>query len=218
MAPRTKSHSSVPRRTLNSAKYFRSLKSLASHAVRVERSRRAHNSFSVWKGNPSFIVLRRSHAKQRLRQKTNISLSLTLRRSPLFFFTMKLLQMHATAYGFPSTGAKNFFGRNSDIADRLVPERKFLCKVFDMSYKNVDIQPHEHDILMGRGGKNNQHSGNEKLRELARVQAKKYSSSTKKGKSILSRILVKQMRELDPPARYVSACAVIHNPALSLYD
>lgn len=128
--------------------------------------------------------------------------------------------MHTTAYGFASTGAKNFFGRNGDISDRLVLERKYFGKAFDMSSKNADTQPVEneackvseitpslqpdvHDILLGRGGKNNRHSGNEKLRELARVQATKYNASTKKGKSILSRLLVKQMRELDPSARYV---------------
>ena len=66
-----------------------------------------------------------------------------------------------------------------------------------------DIEPHENDILMGRGGKNNQHSGNEKLRELARGHCEEYQQSTKKGKSNISRILVQQVRELDPPARCV---------------
>lgn len=60
-----------------------------------------------------------------------------------------------------------------------------------------------HSLYLDSGGKNNQHSGNEKLRALARVQAKKYNASSKKGKSILSRLLVKQLREFDPPARYV---------------
>ena len=36
------------------------------------------------------------------------------------------------------------------------------------------IEPHENDILMGRGGKNNQHSGNEKLRQIARKGCKQY--------------------------------------------
>ncbi len=73
-----------------------------------------------------------------------------------------------------------------------------------------DIQPSENDILLGRGGKNNQHSGNEKLRALARVQARKYNSSSKKGKSILSRVLVKQMRELNPPARCVNSGCLVY--------
>ena len=70
------------------------------------------------------------------------------------------------------------------------------------------IEPHEHDVLMGRGGRNNQHSGNEILRQFARVQKEKYQTASKKGKSALSRLIVRQMRELDPPARCVSAKCV----------
>lgn len=65
------------------------------------------------------------------------------------------------------------------------------------------IEPHENDVLLGRGGRNNQHSGNERLREFARAQGAKYRISSKKDKSALSRYIVRQMRELDPPARYV---------------
>lgn len=71
-----------------------------------------------------------------------------------------------------------------------------------MSRRGSILQPHEHDVLLGRGGKNNQALGNEKLREMARVEAENYRRSTKKGKSSISRKLVRQMRELDPPARY----------------
>jgi len=65
------------------------------------------------------------------------------------------------------------------------------------------ISPHENDVLMGRGGKNNQHSGNERLRTLARTQSAKYRVSTKKGKSQISRDLVNRMRGLRPPARFL---------------
>lgn len=65
--------------------------------------------------------------------------------------------------------------------------------------------PHENDVLMGRGGKNNQHSGNEKLREFARGRCEDYRIACKKGKSDISRELVRLMRQLDPPARCVSA-------------
>ncbi|KAL7566056.1 hypothetical protein ACA910_009843 [Epithemia clementina (nom. ined.)] len=65
------------------------------------------------------------------------------------------------------------------------------------------ITVHENDVLMGRGGKNNQHSGNEKLRELAREQSANYRESTKKGKSSISRDLVQKMRDMVPPARFL---------------
>ena len=56
---------------------------------------------------------------------------------------------------------------------------------------------------MGRGGKNNRHIGNEKLRDIARGQVEKYKGSTKKIKSAISRDLVKQVRSLEPPGKYV---------------
>mmetsp|Transcript_22772 Transcript_22772/g.34454 ORF Transcript_22772/g.34454 Transcript_22772/m.34454 type:complete len:341 (-) Transcript_22772:72-1094(-) len=66
-----------------------------------------------------------------------------------------------------------------------------------------DIEPHENDILMGRGGKNNQHVGNEKLRGFARLESENYRVASKKGKSNISRELVKKVRELDPPGRFL---------------
>lgn len=72
-----------------------------------------------------------------------------------------------------------------------------------MAERSQEIQPHENDILMGRGGKNNQHVGNEKLRGLARLQSENYRAASKKGKSCISRDLVKQVRNLNPPGRFL---------------
>jgi hypothetical protein len=65
------------------------------------------------------------------------------------------------------------------------------------------MEPHDNDILMGRGGKNNQHVGNGRLRGLARLQSKNYRNASKKGKSYISRELVKQVRLLNPPGRFL---------------
>lgn len=56
---------------------------------------------------------------------------------------------------------------------------------------------------MGRGGKNNQHIGNEKLRSMAREQSENYRMSSKKGKSYISRELVRKVRQLVPPGRFL---------------
>lgn len=64
-------------------------------------------------------------------------------------------------------------------------------------------EPHENDVLMGRGGKNNQHSGNEKLRKMARSVCAKYASASKKGKSEISRGLVQHVRKMKPPGRFL---------------
>jgi hypothetical protein len=52
-------------------------------------------------------------------------------------------------------------------------------------------------------GKNNQHSGNDQLRALAREQCQNYRHSSKKGKSYISRELVRAVRELNPPGRFL---------------
>jgi hypothetical protein len=69
--------------------------------------------------------------------------------------------------------------------------------------KTAMVEPHENDILMGRGGKNNQHIGNEKLRGLARLQSDHYRMASKKGKSNISRELVRQVRLMSPPGRFL---------------
>ena len=58
-----------------------------------------------------------------------------------------------------------------------------------------------------KGGKNNRHIGNEKLRDIARGQVEKYKVSTKKIKSAISRDIVKQVRNLDPPGRFLKRVA-----------
>lgn len=64
-------------------------------------------------------------------------------------------------------------------------------------------EPHENDVLMGRGGKNNQHVGNEQLRTFARGRSTNYQNASKKGKSSISRELVRIVRDLQPPGRCV---------------
>ena len=50
---------------------------------------------------------------------------------------------------------------------------------FDISIDPVEV-PHENDILLGRGGNNNKHIGNEQLRLFAMERVQKYILSTKK--------------------------------------
>mmetsp|Transcript_27744 Transcript_27744/g.41983 ORF Transcript_27744/g.41983 Transcript_27744/m.41983 type:complete len:312 (-) Transcript_27744:388-1323(-) len=85
------------------------------------------------------------------------------------------------------------------------PDLIDIDDAFDKSMvqSEKEIKPHENDILMGRGGKNNQHIGNEKLRGLARVQSENYRVASKKGKSSISRELVKQVRSMKPPGRFL---------------
>lgn len=69
--------------------------------------------------------------------------------------------------------------------------------------EDEETGPHANDILMGRGGKNNQHVGNGHLRSVARGQRENYRLSSKKGKSQISRDIVAYVRNLDPPGRFL---------------
>jgi hypothetical protein len=68
------------------------------------------------------------------------------------------------------------------------------------------LAPHAHDILMGRGGRNNQWSGNELLRQFASELCGIYSKASKRAKPTIAWVLVTKMRSLQPPGRYVIFC------------
>lgn len=70
------------------------------------------------------------------------------------------------------------------------------------------IVPHDNDVLLGRGGNNNKHIGNEKLRLMARSLVSEYSKATKKQKSNMSRELVHRIRNMSPPGRFLRKCAL----------
>lgn len=121
--------------------------------------------------------------------------------------------MHSSPYVLTGSGDQRYFGRHPEEQfyryglegqssgttkyGRIGPEGRSMPNP-------IPLEPHENDVLMGRGGRNNQHSGNDILRQFAREQGENYRAASKKGKSAISRLLVRQMRELDPPARYAS--------------
>lgn len=81
--------------------------------------------------------------------------------------------------------------------------RTTTIKMLRTTMPSKRIEPHRNDVLLGRGGKNNQHSGNEKLREISKLECEEYRGASKKGKSNISRGLVDQMKALSPAGRYV---------------
>lgn len=73
----------------------------------------------------------------------------------------------------------------------------------EISTEPVEI-PHENDILLGRGGFNNKHIGNEQLRQFALERVQTYSQcTTKKNKMNMIRELLMIIRNLDPPGRFL---------------
>ena len=49
------------------------------------------------------------------------------------------------------------------------------------------IIPDDNDVLMGRGGRNFEHVGNEQLRRFAHDRVRDYQRATKKQKAAISR-------------------------------
>ena len=65
------------------------------------------------------------------------------------------------------------------------------------------IIPNENDILLGRGGRNNKHEGNEQLREMARKEVAKYCTCSKKEKSNMKIELANRVKAMNPPGRFL---------------
>jgi hypothetical protein len=63
--------------------------------------------------------------------------------------------------------------------------------------------PNINDILLGRGGHNNKYIGNERLRQIVADQVKCYATGTKLKKSKMVRAIVRHIRSLDPPGRFL---------------
>jgi hypothetical protein len=59
----------------------------------------------------------------------------------------------------------------------------------------------ENDVLLGRGGKKNQHAGNEKLRVLATKYSSFYRSALKREKPAIALFLVHLVQSMKPGGR-----------------
>ena len=64
-------------------------------------------------------------------------------------------------------------------------------------------KPGRHDVLLGRGGGTNNHSGNVKFREIVNQHKMKYISCSKAQKPKVAQEVVKIWMELDPPGRFL---------------
>lgn len=63
--------------------------------------------------------------------------------------------------------------------------------------------PHEHDVLSGRGNFVNYHAGNEHFRALVRKHKLEYVKCPKPQKGKFSRIIVDEIKSRNPPGRFL---------------
>ena len=65
-------------------------------------------------------------------------------------------------------------------------------------------KPGVHDVLLGRGGGTNNHTGNVKFRQLVKDHKMRYLACSKVEKPKVAREVVELWRKLDPPGRFLS--------------
>ena len=51
----------------------------------------------------------------------------------------------------------------------------------------MPIRVNDNDVLLGRGGRNHEHEGNEQLRRIAHSRVREYERASKKQKAVISR-------------------------------
>jgi hypothetical protein len=92
-----------------------------------------------------------------------------------------------------------------DDDDVMIQTRTTYYDVSEQNAQQRMVQHHHihaHDILLGRGGRNNQHHGNELLRQLARQYAVSYSVASKSIKTNITKQMLHHVRyNWYPPAR-----------------
>eukprot|EP00986_Skeletonema_menzelii_P012203 scaffold6619_cov146-Skeletonema_menzelii.AAC.9 len=66
------------------------------------------------------------------------------------------------------------------------------------------LNPGENDILCGRGGGTNAHSGNIKFRKLVAAHKLRYLAASKSDKPNVARDVVKEWRGMNPPGRFLA--------------
>lgn len=64
-------------------------------------------------------------------------------------------------------------------------------------------EPHDHDVLSGRGNFVNYHAGNEHFRALVRKHKVEYVKCPKPQKGKFSRIIVEEVKSRVPPGRFL---------------
>jgi hypothetical protein len=64
-------------------------------------------------------------------------------------------------------------------------------------------KPHPHDVLAGRGNNINNHPGNQYFRILVKHLKNEYVVTPKSDKPFFAKLILKQIRSLDPPGRFL---------------
>lgn len=85
------------------------------------------------------------------------------------------------------------------------PESAIMPSMQDMQLEGIETSSiDENDVLCGRGGGTNNHVGNERFRELVAAQKLVYMRTAKRKKPLVSRDIVRAVRNQNPPGRFLA--------------
>merc|ERR1712003_182825 len=94
-----------------------------------------------------------------------------------------------------STVLKKNKRRNEDITTESLP-----ANAVDI---NGNVLVTDHDILCGRGGLTNHHKGNKRFRDIVALHRPDYCRAPKIQKPSVARVIVRAIRNGDPPGRFL---------------
>lgn len=71
-------------------------------------------------------------------------------------------------------------------------------------HDHTSIEPHDHDVLKGKGKRVNNHDGNIYYRQVVQQHKYKYCTGTRKQKTDISRLVQIEIKRRDPPGRFLA--------------
>lgn len=81
-------------------------------------------------------------------------------------------------------------------------DKKEKTKTTDWPLKNIE-EPHDNDVLYGRGGGTNHHPGNKRYRKMVEDRKLDYVNSKRLDKPLVALSIIRDWRAQDPPGRFL---------------
>ena len=88
--------------------------------------------------------------------------------------------------------------KSADVEEKEAAKKKYE----NWPMKNIS-EPHDHDVLYGRGGGTNHHPGNKRYRKMVEDKKLDYVNSKRLDKPLVALEIIKGWREQVPPGRFL---------------
>ena len=119
------------------------------------------------------------------------------------------------------SGSSNEDTRTQEEKDKEAKEKeeadKKKIEELKLKYKDWPLkgikEPHENDVMYGRGGGTNHHPGNKRYRKMVEERKVKYVNSKRLDKPLVALEIIREWRGQWPPGRFLK-----HNDKTGLWD